>query len=320
MRIRIGAGLSSQRTDWPALRAAALAAESAGLESLWTWDHLLSDEGPPTQPILEGWSILDAWAAVTTTATLGLLVSANTFRNPGLTAKLATTLDHLSGGRAVLGIGGGWLEREHEAFGIEFGSGFGERLDRLDEAVMLIRRLLDGEVVTHDGRFYVMRDAIVEPGPIQRRLPIVIGGRGRRKTLRTAARFADEWNIWNELGSIELAIELSGILDEHCGDVGRDPADISRSVSQEGIIRDDPAEARRVFEAAYRGNGLDPDAGVFALCGPPAMIADALRPLVDAGFGHLIWAFRTPYDRETIDRLSEVRELLTDETPSALEA
>ncbi len=310
MPIRIGAGFSSQRTNWPALRDAALAAEAAGVDSLWTWDHLLADEGPPDQPILEGWSILGAWATVTTRPTLGLLVAANTFRNPGLTAKLAATLDQLCGGRAVLGIGGGWLEREHEAFGIEFGTGFGERLDRLDEAVMLIRRLLDGEVVTHEGRFYAMQDAIVAPRPIQPRLPIVIGGRGRRKTLRIAARYADEWNIWNELGSIELAIELSGVLDEHCRDVGRDPATISRSVSQEGIIRDDPDEARRVFEAAYRGNGLNPDAGVFALCGPPAMIADALRPLVEAGFSHLIWAFRTPYDRETIDRLAEVRELL----------
>ncbi len=310
MPIRIGAGLSSQRTNWPALRDAALAVEAAGVDSLWTWDHLLADEGPPDQPILEGWSILGAWATVTTRPTLGLLVAANTFRNPGLTAKLAATLDQLCGGRAVLGIGGGWLEREHEAFGIEFGTGFGERLDRLDEAVMLIRRLLDGEVVTHEGRFYAMQDAIVAPRPIQPRLPIVIGGRGRRKTLRIAARYADEWNIWNELGSIELAIELSGVLDEHCRDVGRDPATISRSVSQEGIIRDDPDEARRVFEAAYRGNGLNPDAGVFALCGPPAMIADALRPLVEAGFSHLIWAFRTPYDRETIDRLAEVRELL----------
>ena len=310
MPIRIGAGFSSQRTTWAALREAALAAEAAGVDSLWTWDHLLADEGPPDQPILEGWSILDAWAAVTTRPTLGLLVAANTFRNPGLTAKLAATLDHVSGGRAVLGIGGGWLEREHEAFGIEFGSGFGERLDRLDEAVMLIRRLLDGEVVNHEGRFYAMQDAIVAPRPIQPRLPIVVGGRGRRKTLRIAARYADEWNIWNELGSVELAIELSGVLDEHCRDVGRDPATISRSVSQEGIIRDDRDEARGVFEAAYRGNGLDPDAGVFALCGPPEMVADALRPLVEAGFSHLIWASRTPYDRETIDRLAEVRELL----------
>ncbi len=310
MRIRLGAGISSQNTTWPALRDAAIVAERAGIDSLWTWDHLLADEGPPDQPIFEGWSVLAGWAAITDRATLGLLVSANTIRNPGLTAKLAATLDHLSGGRAVLGLGGGWLEREHDAFGIAFGSGFGERLDRLEEATTLIRRLLDGERVTHDGRFYAMRDALVRPGPVQERLQIVIGGRGRKKTLRIAARLADGWNLWNELGSVELAIELNGILDEHCRDVGRDPAAIERSISQEGVIRDDPSEARRLFEASYRGNGLDPDDGVFALCGPPAMIAEALRPLVDARFSHIIWAFRTPYDRETIERLGEVRALL----------
>lgn len=311
MAIRIGAGFSSQRTSWPELREAALAAEAAGIDSLWTWDHLLADEGPPDQPILEGWSILAAWSAITTRLTLGLLVSANTFRHPGLTAKLATTLDNLSGGRAVLGLGGGWLEREHEAFGLDFGSGFGERLDRLDEAAMLIRRLLDGERVTHAGRFYAMRDAVVAPRPVQTHLPLVIGGRGRRKTLRTAARYADEWNIWNELGSVDLALELGAILDGHCRDLGRDPTMIARSLSQEGIIRDEPALARRVFESTYRGYGLDPDAGVFALCGPPSLVADSLRPLVEAGFRHLIWAFRTPYDRETLERLAEVREVLT---------
>jgi alkanesulfonate monooxygenase SsuD/methylene tetrahydromethanopterin reductase-like flavin-dependent oxidoreductase (luciferase family) len=310
VRIRIGAGFSSQRTDWPALREAAIAAERAGVDSLWTWDHLLSDEGPPDQPIFEGWTILAAWASVTTRVTLGPLVAANTFRNPGLTAKLAATLDHLSGGRAVLGLGAGWLAREHEAFGLDFGAGAGERLDRLDEATMLIRRLLDGERVSHVGRHYEMHDALVVPRPIQARLPIVIGGRGRRKTLRIAALRADGWNIWNELGSVEAAVELAAALDEHCRDVGRSPTTIERSLSQEGVIRDDPAEARAVFDAAYRAYGLDPSAGVFALCGPPTEIAARLRPLVEAGFSHLIWALRAPYDVETIERLGEVRRAL----------
>jgi alkanesulfonate monooxygenase SsuD/methylene tetrahydromethanopterin reductase-like flavin-dependent oxidoreductase (luciferase family) len=176
---------------------------------------------------------------------------------------------------------------------------------------MLIRRLLDGERVSHEGRWYAMEDALVAPRPLQARLPLVIGGRGRRKTLRTAARYADGWNIWNEQGSVELALDLGTVLDGHCRDVGRDPATIERSVTQEGIIRDDPTEARRVFDAAYRGYGMDPEErGVFALCGPPAQVAEALRPLVRGGFGHLIWAFRTPYDRETVERLGEVRRLL----------
>src|SRR5204862_5671861 len=120
------------------------------------------------------------------------LVSANTFRNPGLTAKLATTLDHVSAGRAILGLGGGWFADEHEAFGLEFGSGFGDRLDRLAEAVELIRRLLDGErIADHEGRFYRMRDALAAPRPIQAHLPLLIGGSGPAKTLRIVARHAD---------------------------------------------------------------------------------------------------------------------------------
>ncbi|MFL5756250.1 MAG: LLM class flavin-dependent oxidoreductase, partial [Chloroflexota bacterium] len=182
---RFGAQLWSQQTDWPAFRDAAIAAEEAGWNEVWTWDHLLAIFGPWEQPIFEGWLALTALAAVTTRIRLGLMVGANTFRNPGLTAKLATTLDHVSDGRAVLGIGGAWFEREHEAFGIDFGSGFGERLDRLDEAVMLMRRLLDGERLTHEGRFYAMHDALAAPRPIQPRLPILIGGSGPRKTLRT---------------------------------------------------------------------------------------------------------------------------------------
>ena len=192
--VKIGFLLWPQTDSWPAIRDAAVRAEGAGAASLWTWDHLNSIVGPWEGPILEGWSILSGWAQVTSRATLGLMVAANTFRNPGLTAKLATTLDHLSGGRAVLGLGGAWFEREHEAFGIDFGAGFGERLDRLDESAMLLRRLLDGELVTHDGPVYPMKDALVAPRPVQARLPIMIGGSGPKKTLRTLAKYGDQWN------------------------------------------------------------------------------------------------------------------------------
>ena len=157
---RFGLQLWSQQTDWPGFRDAALAAEEAGWDSVWTWDHLMAIFGPWEQPIFEGWSVLAGLAPITSRVRLGLMVGANTFRNPGHTAKLATTLDHLSGGRAVLGIGGAWFEREHDAYGIDFFSGHGERLDRLDEAVMLMRRLLDGERFSHEGRFYTFHDAL----------------------------------------------------------------------------------------------------------------------------------------------------------------
>ena len=223
--MRFGAAYWVNRTGWADLRDACLAAEAAGWDSIWIDDHLLADEGDPTHDKLEGWTTLAALAVLTTRARLGLLVAANTFRPPGLTAKLATTLDQLSDGRAVLGIGGGWFEREHEAFGIDFGSGFGERLDRLDEAVGLIRRLLDGETVTHEGRFYRMDAAVCEPRPVQARLPILIGGSGPNKTLRTTARYADLWNGYGEPARIG---EVSEVLRQRCDEIGR-PFDDDRA-------------------------------------------------------------------------------------------
>jgi alkanesulfonate monooxygenase SsuD/methylene tetrahydromethanopterin reductase-like flavin-dependent oxidoreductase (luciferase family) len=166
--VRFGAAFWIQRTDWPDLRDAALAAEQAGFDSLWLDDHLLSDEGDWRDAKLEGWLALTALAPLTHVR-LGHLVVANTFRNPGLTAKMAATLDNISGGRFVLGLGGGWFGREHEAFGLDFGSGFGERLDRLEEATDIIERLLAGEHVTYHGRFYDIEDAICEPRPVQPR-------------------------------------------------------------------------------------------------------------------------------------------------------
>jgi alkanesulfonate monooxygenase SsuD/methylene tetrahydromethanopterin reductase-like flavin-dependent oxidoreductase (luciferase family) len=309
MTVRVGALLWPQTGSWPVLRDAALRADQAGLDSLWTWDHLMAIVGPWQQPILEGWTTLTALAAITTRPTLGLMVGANTFRNPGLTAKLATTLDHVSGGRAVLGIGGAWFQREHDAFGIEaWGSGFGERLDRLDEAVMLLRRLLDGErIADHSGRFYTMHDALVEPRPVQARLPILIGGSGPQKTLRTTARYADGWNAG---GTIDDLRDKDAILRERCAEVGRNPDEIERTTSVWMVIRDDPAEARRVLaaNAAANGDTLADDDEVFV--GSPDQIADELRPFVELGFRHIIVDAMAPYDAETLERLPDVRERL----------
>ena len=183
MAMRFGAGFWVQRTGWPELREAVLRCEAAGVDDLWIDDHLLCDEADWHDPKLEGWTTLAAIAAITERPRLGHMVVANTLRNPGLTAKMATTLDHVSGGRMILGIGAAWFRREHEAFGIEFGASPGERLDRLGEAVPLIRRLLDGETVTHEGRFYRFDEALCAPRPVQARLPILVGGSGPRKTI-----------------------------------------------------------------------------------------------------------------------------------------
>jgi F420-dependent oxidoreductase-like protein len=308
--MRFGAQLWSQQTSWPDFRDAALAAEKHGWDSVWTWDHLLAIFGPWEQPILEGWTTLSAVAAVTSRVRLGLMVGANTFRNPGLTSKLATTLDNVSGGRAVLGIGGAWFEREHEAFGIaDWSPNVGERLDRFDESVMLMRRLLDGERVTHEGRFYRMTDALCEPRPIQAKLPILIGGSGPRKTLRTTALRADAWNT---SGTVEEVTARVAILDGHCADVGRDRAEIELTVSFPIVIRDDAADAQSAYDAALAYNGTDNMGGVPVLLGPPSTIADGLRPYRDLGFSTVIVRIPAPYDPETLERIGEVDRLLTD--------
>ncbi len=305
--LRFGAQLWSQAGDWPGFLAAAVAAEEAGWDDVWTWDHLEAIFGPWEQPILEGWLAMGAVAARTSRVRVGLMVGANTFRNPGHTAKLAATLDHVSGGRAVLGLGGAWFAREHEAFGIDFGASIGERLDRLDEAVEVIRRLLDGERFSHAGRFYRFDDALLRPRPVQDHLPILVGGGGPRKTLRTVARRADAWNT---NGTLEEVASREAILREHCAAVGRDPATIERTVSFPIVLRDDPGDAARAFRALCAANGT-PDAGnVPTLLGPPELVAAALRPYVDLGFRTIVVRLPAPYDAETIARIGEVRATL----------
>ena len=304
---RFGAQLWSQASDWASFRDAALAAEAAGGDDVWTWDHLLAIQGSWEQPILEGWLALAAVAALTSRVRLGLMVGANTFRNPGHTAKLVTTLDQISDGRAVLGLGGAWFEREHDAFGIPFGAGFGERLDRLDEAVMLVRRLLDGERVSHEGRFYTFRDAVCEPRPVQTHLPILVGGSGPRKTLRTVALRADAWNL---SGFVDEVAAKIAILGEHCAAVGRDIATIERTISFPMIVRDTAGAGTAAFEGLLRHNGLTEMTSVPVLAGPPADIAAELRPFLDLGFSHVIVRMPAPHDRETIARIGEVRTAL----------
>jgi alkanesulfonate monooxygenase SsuD/methylene tetrahydromethanopterin reductase-like flavin-dependent oxidoreductase (luciferase family) len=304
---RFGLQLWAQQTDWPGFRDAALAAEETGWDSVWTWDHLMAIFGPWEQPIFEGWSVLTGVGALTSRIRLGLMVGANTFRNPGLTAKVATTLDHVSNGRAVLGIGGAWFEREHDAYGIDFGATVGERLDRLDESVMLLRRLLDGERFSHEGRFYTFHDALCAPRPIQAHLPILVGGSGPRKTLRTVALRADGWNT---SGSVEEVQARLDVLGEHCVAVGRDIATIEKTISFPILIRDDRAAAEAPYQALLAANGIADMEGSVVLLGAPTEVADALRPYTELGFETVIVRMPAPYDRETIDRMTEVRELL----------
>jgi alkanesulfonate monooxygenase SsuD/methylene tetrahydromethanopterin reductase-like flavin-dependent oxidoreductase (luciferase family) len=310
--VRLGVLLWSQATDWAGFEAGARRVDELGYDSLWTWDHLYAIFGDPYQPIFEGWMALAAWAKVTTRARLGLLVGANTFRNPGLVAKQVATLDHLSDGRAILGIGGAWFELEHTAHGMEFGSGFGERLTWMDEAVGAMRGLLDGESVTSatDGR-YRFNDLRHAPLPVQRRLPIMIGGSGERKTLRTVARYAD---MWNAMGSIEKLRHKDEVLRRHCDEVGRDPAEIERTVGCKPIIRDRETDARRAWEDLMERNRTPmshvADDDTFWV-GTPEQIAERMVACRDIGFSTFLAEIPAPYDDETLERwIGEVKPMV----------
>jgi alkanesulfonate monooxygenase SsuD/methylene tetrahydromethanopterin reductase-like flavin-dependent oxidoreductase (luciferase family) len=306
---KVGINLWSQSGSWAELLEAAQAVDRLGYENLWAWDHVKAIFGDPDQPIHEGWTLITAWAMATTRVKLGLMVGANTFRNPALVAKIVTTLDHVSGGRAILGIGGAWFELEHREFGFEFGRSPGQRLDWLDESVGTIRALVSGEKVTSpaDGR-YRFQDVSINPLPVQKRLPILIGGNGRTKTLRTVAKYGD---IWNAFGLPAEVRELDGVLRRHCEEVGRDEREVERSINLWLVIRDSEAEARREWATWMERNrtplekALEPSRPVF---GTPETIADRLLEYRAVGFTTAMVEMPAPYDRETLERLaSEVR-------------
>jgi alkanesulfonate monooxygenase SsuD/methylene tetrahydromethanopterin reductase-like flavin-dependent oxidoreductase (luciferase family) len=312
METRLGVLLWNQATDWPAYEAAARRVDELGYDHLWAWDHLYAIFGDPLQPIFEGYTTLAAMAKTVDRVRLGLLVGANTFRNPGLVAKEVSTLDHISAGRAILGIGGAWFEDEHTAFGIEFGSGYGQRLDWLDESAAAMRSLLAGETVTSaPGGRYHLDQARLSPRPIQDRLPSMIGGSGERKTLRTVARSAD---MWNTMGPTEFIAHKLDVLRRHCDEVGRDVAEIELTIGCKPVIRDTAAEARRVWESQMAHNRtpmVDVEDDTTFWVGTPDELAGLMIERKQLGFATFIAEMPAPYDDETLERwIGEVKPMV----------
>ncbi len=210
---------------WTEILDACTHAEATGWEGIWVADHFLPFAGDDMGDMHEAWSLLAGIAAAVPRVRIGPLVTGNTYRNPAVLAKIATTVDHISGGRAVLGIGSGWQENEHVAYGIEFGTA-GSRLSQLEEALQIIRGLLHDERTDLSGTFYEVANAPLQPKPVQANLPILVGGGGEKRTLRMTAKYADEWNVW---GTPETMRHKNGVLDGWCEDIGRDPAEIHRT-------------------------------------------------------------------------------------------
>lgn len=208
-------------------RFAALAtgAEQAGVDSVWVMDHFfqLPMLGGPDQPILEAYTLLGALAARTTRVQLGTLVTGVTYRNPAMLAKMVTTLDVISGGRAICGIGAAWFDVEHAGMGFDFPPAK-ERLDRLEEAVQICRAMFDGDHTSFAGHYYRTDDVRNVPAPVQPRIPIMIGGGGEKRTLQLVARYADACNVGGDDDTVAHKI---GVLRRHCADAGRDPADVA---------------------------------------------------------------------------------------------
>ena len=315
--LKLGAALWSQASDWPGFLAAAQRAEPLGFDHVWTWDHLLAIFGDPDQSIFEGYTALAAVAQATERIRLGLFVGANTFRNPALAVKCLTTIDHISGGRAIMGIGGAWFEQEHTAFGFDFGSGFGQRLDWLGEAAPVTRALLDGDEVTSPpGGRYAFDHLRVAPRPVQAHLPIMVGGSGERKTLRIVAQYAD---IWNAFGTPETLARKDEILREHCAAVGRDPETIERSVGCKITIRGTEAEALKARNGLLEHNRtpLAKAEGDHTFwTGTPEQIAATILEYRAIGFHTFLVELPAPYDAETMETLVNVVKPMVEAAPA----
>jgi F420-dependent oxidoreductase-like protein len=257
MSVRVGIKLSQQVHPIAAQREAWRSADEAGFDHIWLFDHLVPIHQEPTELIFDGWTLLAAMAENTTRAHIGLNVSGNLYRHPGLLAKIAVTVDHLSNGRLEMGLGAGWSEAEFRMYGIPFPSA-ADRIGRLDEACAMLSLLWTEPSASFAGRFYDLRDAIAEPKPVQRpRPPLWVGGNGPKRTLRVVAEHADVWScdIWpTNAAAMQAAYDLATILDGHCAAVGRDPASIRRA---HALVVDDAEAALAIARASVRAGFTD---------------------------------------------------------------
>ena len=260
---------------YPRVAAVAHHAASTGWDGVWVADHFMPNAADVSGPVLECWSVLAALAATVPRVRLGSLVSGNTYRHPAVLAKVASATDCISGGRVVLGLGAGWQENEHRAYGIAFHT-VAERLAMLDEACEVITGLLRADRTTFDGRSYQLADAPLEPKPANPALPLLIGGGGEKVTLRIAARWADEWNVW---GTPDVLRHKGEVLERHCTDVGRDPASIAHSAQALLYLSTDEAWLAQKRSAPV---------GTATLIGTPAQVVEQVAAYRDAGVDELI--------------------------------
>lgn len=228
--------------SWNDTLALAKHAEAGGWHSVWYADHFMPNQEDTSGPTSECWTTLAGLAASVPRVRVGALVSGNTYRHPAVLAKMAANVDNISGGRCVLGLGAGWQENEHKAYGIEF-STLGGRMSRFEEACQVISGLFSNEKTNFAGKHYQLTDAPLAPKPVQSPLPLLIGGGGEQRTLRIAAKYANEWNVW---GTPEVLAHKGAILNRYCEEVGRDPKSIAHSAQGMLTFTDDAAVLERM--------------------------------------------------------------------------
>jgi F420-dependent oxidoreductase-like protein len=275
-------------------------AEATGWDGMYYADHFMpndmSGDNPLDGPTLECWAVLAGVAASTSRLRLGSLVCGNTYRHPAVLANVAAAVDHVSNGRLVLGLGAGWQLNEHRAYGIDLFD-TRTRLDRFEEACAVVRSLVDNQRTTFEGKHYQVFEAPCQPAPVQAQLPLLVGGGGEKRTLRIAAQYAQEWNVW---GTPELVVQKSDVLARHCGDLDRDPATILHSTQAMMFLSEDEE-----WLAGKRGG----DIGRPVIVGTPDEVTEIVSRYRDAGVDELIvpdWNFGPmPRRKDTYDLFIE---------------
>jgi len=303
--MKFGASTGAQRVSWPQVRELVLRADRLGLDSFWSFDHLLPLGGDIADPVLETWTMLGALAEATERIRLGTLVTANTFRAPALLAKMAATVDHLSGGRLTVGLGAGYYPVEHEAYGLAFPDR-PRRAAMLDEACRILKGLWGPEPrFSFEGEHYRLVDAPFAPACVQPGgPPLLIGGAGERHTFDTVARYADQWNLPDGSTGItpERFAQKWAVLQRRCAEVGRDPATLETNIGLFVILdprHDRALERRRQFAAAQ---GM-PETRISA--GDPSALVEEIRAYEEAGVQHFVITVLAAINDDALELFAE---------------
>lgn len=290
------------------IAAIAVVAEESGFDSVWVMDHYyqIMSVGPRTDPMLEAYTLLGAIAARTHRASLGTMVTGVTYRNPAFLAKAVTTLDIVSGGRAILGIGAAWNEDEHAGYGYRFPP-VAERMERLEEALQICRAMFNEQAPSFAGRHYRIDEALNNPRPLRPHgIPILVGGSGEQRTLRLVARYADACNLFGDLATIRHKLD---VLARHCETVGRDPAEITKTRLGGLVIAESQAEADLKGRQMAEARGMDEERyRGYVVAGNPDSVCEQVGAYLEAGLDGMVFNM---HDAQDLDPVRLAGETLT---------